>query len=111
MGLIEDELLKLLCHFAQHPQSGDVIPGTGGARKTRFAGRGKGKSSTFRVISYYGGEDVPVFLLDVYAKGERINLTASEKAELKKILNGLAPDWRESVRRKVSEMKKTEVAS
>ena len=45
--------------------------GTGGARKVRFAKTGHGKSGGYRVITYYGGDDIPVFLMDVYAKGAR----------------------------------------
>ena len=44
---------------------GDLIPGTGGARKFRFAKAGMGKRSGYRIISYYAADDVPVFLLDV----------------------------------------------
>ena len=82
-----------------------MIPGTGGARKLRFAKRGKGKSGSYRVITYYAAEDVPVFLMDVYAKGEKINLSAAEKAEIKKVLSTVADDWRASVREKVKEMR------
>ncbi|MEH6721681.1 MAG: addiction module toxin RelE [Aurantimonas endophytica] len=110
LNLGEDEVHRMLCHYSSEPKSGDLIVGTGGARKTRFAGRGKGKSSAFRVISYYGGEDVPIFLLDIYAKGERISLTAKEKAELKKILDTIAPSWRESVSQKVEELRRSESA-
>jgi len=37
--------------LAQNPTAGDVMVGTGGCRKVRFAGRGKGKSGGFRVIT------------------------------------------------------------
>jgi hypothetical protein len=48
-----------------------LIPGTGGARKVRFAGRGKGKSGGYRVITFYSGPEVPVFLITLFAKGRR----------------------------------------
>ena len=44
-------------------------PGTGGARKLRLAGRGKGKSGGYRVITYYAAEDVPVLMPAVIDKG------------------------------------------
>jgi hypothetical protein len=44
--------------IAEDPLEGEIIPGTGGARKRRFAGRGRGKSGGYRVISFYAGDDV-----------------------------------------------------
>jgi len=85
-----------------NPMLGDVMPGTGGARKFRVAGRGKGKSGGYRVISYFGGDDVPVFLLGVLSKGERANLTKAEQNEVRKELSGLASDYRASVRSKAT---------
>jgi hypothetical protein len=61
--------------MAANPDAGDVMPGTGGARKVRFAGRGKGKSGGYRVITFYGADDIPVFLLDVYSKDAQANLS------------------------------------
>ena len=58
---------------------GELIPGTGGASKFRFPKAGMGKRSGYRVISYFAAEDVPVFLLDVLDKGERLNLSEAEK--------------------------------
>jgi hypothetical protein len=63
------------------------MPGTGGARKVRFAAKGKGKSGGVRVITFYSGQEIPVFLLNVFAKNEKIDLTAAERNEMKKILS------------------------
>lgn len=63
--------------------------GTGGCRKIRFAGRGKGKSGGYRVITFYSGLDMPVFLLTVFGKSERADLTKAERnmlAELSRLL-------------------------
>jgi hypothetical protein len=70
-GMTEEELARLINRLAANPQTGDVIQGTGGARKVRVGGRGKGRSGGFRVISYYAGEDLPVFLITVFSKGDR----------------------------------------
>jgi mRNA-degrading endonuclease RelE of RelBE toxin-antitoxin system len=67
-GLDEVERAAIVAFIAAHPTAGDIIPGTGGARKVRFAGRGRGKSGGYRVITYYAQEDIPVFLIDVYGK-------------------------------------------
>ena len=56
--------------------------GCGGARKLRVRKPGTGKSGGYWVISYYGGDDVPVFLLTVFGKGEKDNLTKAERNAL-----------------------------
>ena len=60
-----------------------VIVGSGGARKIRFAARGRGKSGGYRVVTYYGGDDLPVFLLNAFKKGDRVNLSKAEINELR----------------------------
>jgi DNA-binding transcriptional regulator YiaG len=78
---------------ANDPRIGDLIEGTGGVRKFRLAGRGFGKSGGFRVIGYFGGVDVPVFLLAALSKGERANLSMVERNELKSIVAAIADDY------------------
>jgi hypothetical protein len=101
-GMSDEERAFIVCEIAANPLAGDIMPGTGGARKIRFAGRGKGKSGGYRVISYFGGEDIPVFLLGVLSKGERANLSKAEQNELRKELSMIADDYRASVRRKIA---------
>lgn len=64
----------------------------------RFAGRGKGKSGGYRVIIFWGGEDVPVFLLALDAKNERADLTAKERSEMRAYLTALPAAYRTGVR-------------
>jgi hypothetical protein len=54
------------------------------------------------VITYYADEDVPVFLLDLFAKGDAVNLTKAERNELREILASLVDDYRASVKNKVA---------
>ena len=61
----------------------------------------EGKSGGYRVISYFGGDDVPVFLLDVFAKGDKVNLSKAARNELKKTLADIADLYRKVVRRNV----------
>jgi hypothetical protein len=70
-GLSDDEVIDICVWLAAHPQAGALIVGTGGARKVRFAARGKGKSGGYRTIHYYAGDDVPIFLLALIDKRER----------------------------------------
>ncbi|MCC6537023.1 MAG: type II toxin-antitoxin system RelE/ParE family toxin [Bryobacterales bacterium] len=69
----------LVAHIAAHPDAGAVMPGTGGVRKLRWALVGRGKSAGARVIYYFHSERMPVFLLAMYGKNERANLTAAER--------------------------------
>lgn len=78
---------------AHDPRHGDVLQGTGGCRKFRLAGRGKGKSGGYRVIFVFGGGDMPVFLLTVFGKGEKDNLTKAERNELAKLTSVLADSY------------------
>jgi hypothetical protein len=89
-GMTEKQRTDFVTHVANNPEIGDVIVGTGGCRKVRVAGRGKGKSGGFRVITFYTGEEVPVFLLVVFGKGEKSDLNAKEKKALAKISKEIA---------------------
>jgi hypothetical protein len=71
-----------------------VIPGSNGARKLRFAGRGKGKSGGYRVITFYSGAGLPVFLLTVFAKGERTDLSQAERNALAQLTKALVASYR-----------------
>jgi hypothetical protein len=104
-GLSEDEVSEIVAIISGNPLLGDLIQGTGGARKYRFAGRGKGKSGGYRTVTYYAGDDVPVLMLALINKGERADLSQVERNELRKELAGYAQDYRNSVRDRVQAMK------
>jgi hypothetical protein len=91
----------LIEHLAANPDAGEVMPGTGGARKLRWATGGKGKSGGARVITFYSGPPVPVFLLTVFGKGEKVNLTRAEQNGLRKVLGELVKEYQEGVRQRV----------
>ena len=93
-GLTDKERLAIVDFIAADPDAGKEIRGTGGARKVRFAGKGKGKSGGYRVITFYTGEDIPVFLLNVFAKNEKTDLSQAERNELKTVLAALADAYR-----------------
>lgn len=78
---------------------GAQIQGTGGGRKVRFAGRGKGKSGGYRVITFYSGEHLPVFLLTVFSKGEKSNLTPRERNTLRTVAKAIVAAYGPRVRR------------
>lgn len=94
VGLSDDEREEIVDFIAENPLAGNSIPGTGGARKVRFSAKGKGKSGGVRVITFYSGLDIPVFLLNVFAKGDKVNLTKAECNTLKKVLDRIAEAYR-----------------
>ena len=100
--LTEDERLAITIAISENPAMGVVMKGTGGARKIRFPRRGKGKSGGYRVVTFFAAEDVPVFLLDIFGKGDKVNLSKAECNELKKVLGRLAEEWRQSVKMEVT---------
>src|SRR5262245_48441883 len=106
MKLSDEEWLEIETALAADPLLGDPIPGTGGARKVRFAARGKGKSGGQRTIHYFGGDDVPVFLLAIYAKGDKADLSQDEKNALAKVLPTIADEYRAGVRARAREKRR-----
>lgn len=79
VGLTGEEVESIEQLVAHNPMAGVEIPGTGGCRKIRIAGRGKGKSGGYRVVTFYSGIGIPVTLITVFGKGERDNLTKKER--------------------------------
>jgi hypothetical protein len=82
-GMSTDEMTAAVDLVADNPEAGDVMQGTGGVRKVRLAGRGKGKSGGYRIVYYFGGGNIPLFLLTVFGKGEKANLTQGERNALR----------------------------
>jgi hypothetical protein len=72
--------------IALAPTAWPVIPGTGGARKARAARGGRGKSGGARIIYYVVTRRGVLYLLDVYAKSTKENLTDAEKREIRKLV-------------------------
>ncbi len=83
--LSNSERISIINYLAKHPASGDIMQGTGGIRKLRWSAQGKGKSGGVRVIYYHHNESLPLFLLTVFGKGEKANLTKAESNDLAKI--------------------------
>ena len=89
--------MALIEFVARSPTAGDLMQGTGGARKLRWGAQGKGKSGGARVITFYAGLDMPVFLLAVFGKSERANISKAERNELRQILSGLVAAYKRRV--------------
>jgi hypothetical protein len=90
-----EEIEALIDTLAINPECGDLIQGTGGLRKVRFAVGDKGKSGGVRVIYYFYNEAMPLFLLTVFAKSERDNLSKAERNALAKVAKALRDTYGE----------------
>jgi hypothetical protein len=79
----DDEYDEFIDYIARHPKAGDVIQGAQGARKVRWKRQGTGKSGGVRVIYVHYAEDGIVYLVTIYAKSERGNITRDEIREFR----------------------------
>jgi hypothetical protein len=83
------ERAAIVDRLASDPTCGVLIPGGNGIRKVRFAFGARGKSGGARIIYLFGGERLPVFILAVFAKNEKANLSAAERNALGKLVDVL----------------------
>ena len=83
--LDDDEYRTLQAELAANPELGDVMPGTGGFRKMRWADarRGKGRRGGLRIIYYHFQSDCQIWLMTAYDKDEASDLTVKEKKALR----------------------------
>ena len=86
-----DEQDAIVDLIAYEPTCGDLIPGTGGLRKVRV-GR-SGKRGGARVIYYFYNADFPVFVMALYAKNEKADLSAREKKEFAAYAKETMTQW------------------
>lgn len=91
--LTKSERLSVINYLAAHPAAGDLIQGTGGLRKLRWSAKGKGKRGGVRVIYFYHNESIPVFLLTLFGKGEKANLSKAERNDLAKLTSLLVKNY------------------
>jgi hypothetical protein len=102
--LDDNAFAELQKQLLDNPDCGDVMPGCGGLRKLRLTDpkRKKGKRGGARVIYLHVPEAGWILLLDIYDKGEKEDLTAEEK----KLLRGLAEDFKKEALRTTAQAQK-----
>ena len=74
--------MEVVEYLAANPKAGDLMQGTGGVRKLRWARGGRGKSGGVRVIYYFHSEAMPLYLLTAFGKNESANLSKAERNAL-----------------------------
>ena len=101
MGLTDDDLRRLQLEILQNPEQGVIMQGTGGLRKIRFALENRGKSGSARVcyIDFLVYETI--FLLTLYPKNEKDNLTQKEKNDFKVMIDSLEKELKMQAERSV----------
>lgn len=77
---------ELQLELAARPTTGDLIPGTGGLRKIRWRLPGQGKRGGARVIYYWRASVSQIWLLAIYGKGIKSDLSAADKALMRRIV-------------------------
>ncbi len=92
--MAEDDRHALIEYLAWHPTTGDLIPGTGGVRKLRWALEGRGKRGGARVIYYFHSDEMPLFALTVFAKNERTDLSQDDRNALRRLTKLLVDTYR-----------------
>ncbi len=91
--LSDAERLDVVRYLAERPLAGDLMEGAGGVRKLRWGRGGRGKSGGVRVICYFHSESIPLYLLTLFAKNERANLTKAQRNELAELTGLLVRAW------------------
>ena len=96
--LSDDDYRELQDRLATAPEAGDMIPGTGGFRKLRWADpkRGKGRRGGLRVIYYYFRAEQQIWLMTLYGKNEASDLAPKEKQDLKSAIEAELQDRRKT---------------
>ncbi len=85
--LLDVESYRLLqLRLVSDPEAGDLMRGTGGLRKIRWQGSGRGKRGGVRVIYYWVRADEVILMLLVYGKNEQDDLTSEQRATLKRLV-------------------------
>ncbi len=88
----DDGMVTLQNELSENPDAGDLVSGTGGARKIRVSLEGRGKRGGARVIYYYRDSRNAIFFLTLYPKNKKSDLTPKEKEAIKEQIRTIKED-------------------
>jgi hypothetical protein len=94
----DEERSEMIAFVAANPDAGDIMPDTGGGRKLRWMAGGRGKRGGVRVVYYFYNDSLPLFLLNVFAKNEKVNLSQAERNQIKALLPRLVSGYRKRIK-------------
>lgn len=86
--LTDDEYARLQGTLIEAPESGALVPGSGGVRKLRWAQPGRGKRGGIRVIYYAKTREGVIWMLTIYAKNEEANIPAHVLRKIREEIDG-----------------------
>jgi mRNA-degrading endonuclease RelE of RelBE toxin-antitoxin system len=86
--LSDDDYAALQVALIANPETGDLIPGSGGVRKMRWAAVGRGKRGGIRVIYYLRSRQGQIWMLTVYSKTETTRVPALVLKKIKEEIDG-----------------------
>lgn len=87
LGLMEDDLVELEVYLCKNPEAGNIIKGTGGLRKVRWSLQNKGKSGGIRVLYVDFASYEKMYMITVYPKSEKDNISNEDKTQIRKLIN------------------------
>ncbi|MCA9436820.1 MAG: type II toxin-antitoxin system RelE/ParE family toxin [Candidatus Omnitrophica bacterium] len=94
--LRDEEYDDLVTYLAENPTAGVLVKGGGGIRKLRWRSGGKGKRGGSRVIYFHHSSKMPLYLLTLYEKNEKDDLSPKDLKEISTIVKAIKESWREA---------------
>ncbi len=90
--LDDDEYRELQAYLDKHPDSGKVVPGSGGVRKLRWVAEGRGKRGGLRIIYYLRLSRGQIWMLTLYSKNVREDIPANVLKAMKEAIEDAKDD-------------------
>jgi hypothetical protein len=84
--LSDDEYAELQVYLDEYPGAGDIVRGSGGVRKLRWAAQGRGKRGGLRVIYYLRRAEDQIWMLTLYAKNVKESIPAHVLRQIKEAI-------------------------
>lgn len=94
LGLTDDDHIPLENYLMENPDMGNVMQGTGGLRKLRWALPNRGKSGSIRVLYVDFIYDGTIYMIDLFPKDEKENISQAERNIIKQVIKAIGEEFR-----------------